>query len=44
MGNREENTRGTRAQRFYERESFLPFTDQPSKLFRPMTDIEALFK
>jgi GNAT superfamily N-acetyltransferase len=32
------------AKRFYERESFLPFPDQPSKLFRPMVDIEALFK
>jgi GNAT superfamily N-acetyltransferase len=32
------------ARRFYERESFLPFRDQPLKLFRPMSDIEALFK
>lgn len=32
------------AQRFYERESFLPFPDQPMKLFRPMADIAALFK
>jgi GNAT superfamily N-acetyltransferase len=32
------------AKRFYERESFLPFPDQPLKLFRPMADIEALFK
>jgi GNAT superfamily N-acetyltransferase len=32
------------AKRFYERESFLPFPDQPMKLFRPMADIEALFK
>ncbi|OHV83349.1 GNAT family N-acetyltransferase [Ensifer sp. LCM 4579] len=32
------------AKRFYERESFLPFPDQPLKLFRPMSDIEALFK
>jgi GNAT superfamily N-acetyltransferase len=31
------------AQRFYERESFLPFPDQPMKLFRPMTDIRRLF-
>jgi GNAT superfamily N-acetyltransferase len=32
------------AKRFYERESFLPFPDQPMKLFRPIADIEALFK
>jgi ribosomal protein S18 acetylase RimI-like enzyme len=32
------------ARRFYERESFLPFPDQPMKLFRPMADIEKLFK
>jgi len=32
------------ARRFYERESFLPFPDQPMKLFRPMTDIERLFR
>ncbi|CDM60453.1 MULTISPECIES: GNAT family N-acetyltransferase [Rhizobium] len=32
------------ARRFYERESFLPFPDQPMKLFRPMVDIELLFK
>lgn len=32
------------AKRFYERESFLLFPDQPMKLFRPMADIEALFK
>lgn len=31
------------ARRFYERESFLPFPDQPMKLFRPMTDIRRLF-
>jgi len=30
--------------RFYERESFLPFPDQPSKLFRPMADIKRLFE
>jgi GNAT superfamily N-acetyltransferase len=30
--------------RFYERESFLPFPDQPMKLFRLMADIERLFK
>ena len=32
------------ARRFYERESFLPFPDQPMKLFRSMADIEKLFK
>jgi hypothetical protein len=32
------------ARRFYEPKSFLPFPDQPMKLFRPMTDIEQLFK
>ena len=32
------------ALRFYERESFLPFPDQPLKLFRPMADIAELFK
>ena len=32
------------ARRFYERESFLPFPDQPMKLFRPTADIAALFK
>jgi GNAT superfamily N-acetyltransferase len=31
------------ARRFYERESFLPFPDQPMRLFRPMADIESLF-
>jgi GNAT superfamily N-acetyltransferase len=31
------------ARRFYERESFLPFPDQPMKLFRPMGDIRRLF-
>jgi GNAT superfamily N-acetyltransferase len=31
------------ARRFYERESFLPFSDQPMKLFRPMADIRRLF-
>ena len=30
--------------RFYERESFLPFPDQPLKLFRAMADIEMLFR
>jgi GNAT superfamily N-acetyltransferase len=32
------------ARRFYERESFLPFPDQPMKLFRPRADIAKLFK
>jgi GNAT superfamily N-acetyltransferase len=32
------------ARRFYERESFLPFPDQPTRLFRPMADIAELFK
>jgi GNAT superfamily N-acetyltransferase len=32
------------ARRFYARESFLPFPDQPMKLFRPMSDIAELFK
>ncbi len=32
------------ARRFYERESFLPFPDQPMKLFRPMADLAELFK
>ena len=32
------------ARRFYERESFLPFPDQPMKLFRSMADIAALFR
>lgn len=31
------------ARRFYERESFLPLTDQPMKLFRPMSDFRRLF-
>jgi GNAT superfamily N-acetyltransferase len=31
------------ARRFYERESFLPFPEQPAKLFRPMADIRRLF-
>lgn len=38
------DARDESAKRFYERESFLPFPDQPMKLFRPMADIEALFK
>ncbi len=32
------------AQRFYERESFLPFPDHPLRLFRPMADIAKLFE
>ena len=32
------------ARRFYQRESFLPFPDQPMKLFRPMAEIAQLFK
>lgn len=32
------------ARRFYERESFLPFPDQPMKLFRLMADIRKLFE
>lgn len=32
------------ASRFYERESFLPFPDQPMKLFRPMADIRKIFE
>ncbi len=32
------------ARRFYERESFVPFPDQPMKLFRPMADIKKLFE
>ena len=32
------------ARRFYERESFLPFADQPLRLFRSMADIAKLFE
>jgi GNAT superfamily N-acetyltransferase len=32
------------ARRFYERESFLPFPDQPMELFRPMADLKQLFR
>ena len=32
------------ARRFYLREGFLPFLDQPLRLFRPMADIVDLFK
>ncbi len=31
------------ARRFYERESFLPFADNPMKLFRAVADIKQLF-
>ena len=30
--------------RFYERESFLPFPDQPLRLFRSMADIAKLYE
>lgn len=32
------------ARRFYQRESFLPFPDQPMKLFLPMADIGQVFR
>jgi len=32
------------ARRFYQRESFLPFPDQPLRLFRPMADIAKLYE
>lgn len=32
------------AKRFYERESFQPFPDQPLKLFRAITDLELFFR
>lgn len=32
------------ARRFYEREGFQPFPDQPMKLFRPTADIRKLFE
>lgn len=32
------------ARKFYQRESFLPFPDQPMKLFLPMASIEGLFQ
>jgi len=32
------------ARRFYARESFLSFRDQPLKLFLPMSSVEALFR
>lgn len=37
------DTKDDSARRFYERESFLPFPDQPMKLFRPIADIRQLF-
>jgi len=36
------NAKDESARRFYERESFLPFPDQPLKLFLPMADIRRL--
>ncbi|TPO13074.1 GNAT family N-acetyltransferase [Mesorhizobium sp. B1-1-5] len=38
------NAKDGNARRFYQRESFLPFPDQPMKLFRPMADIAELFR
>jgi GNAT superfamily N-acetyltransferase len=38
------DARDETARRFYERESFLAFPEQPMKLFRPMADIAALFQ
>jgi GNAT superfamily N-acetyltransferase len=32
------------ARRFYERESFLRFPDQPMRLFRPMADLAKLLE
>ena len=32
------------ARRFYERESFLPFPDQPLRLFRSMAGIAKLYE
>jgi len=32
------------ARRFYEREGFSPFTEQPMRLFLPTADIERLFR
>lgn len=32
------------ARRFYERESFLAFPEQPLRLFRPMSDVRLLFE
>ena len=37
------NAKDEDAHRFYQRESFLPFPDQPMKLFRPMADIKQVF-
>jgi GNAT superfamily N-acetyltransferase len=38
------DAKDTNARRFYERESFLPFPEQPMRLFRPMTDVRRLFE
>ena len=38
------NAKDEAARRFYERESFLPFLDQPLRLFRPMADIAKLYE
>ncbi len=38
------NAKDESAKCFYEREGFVPFLDQPLKLFCPMSDIEALFR
>ena len=38
------NAKDEAARRFYEREGFLPFPDQPLKLFRPMAEIARLFE
>lgn len=38
------NAKDESARRFYNRENFVPFPDQPMKLFRPMTDIANLFE
>ncbi|WP_296711309.1 hypothetical protein [Rhodoblastus sp.] len=37
------DAKGEAARRFYERENFLPFADQPMKLFKPVADIKQLF-
>ena len=37
------DTKDENARRFYERESFLLFPEQPMKMFRPMADIKPLF-
>jgi GNAT superfamily N-acetyltransferase len=38
------DTKDDAARRFYERESFLPFPDQPLRLFRSMADIAKLYE